>query len=455
MKEKKQSFVQDLTVGNVARQLIMFAAPLFLSGLLQTVYNMADMVIVGQYVGKEGLSAVSVGGDVLALLTFVSMGISNAGQILISQYVGAGRNDKVSKMIGTLFTFLLSCAVFITVICLFIQDKIIEWVNMPEEAAGFGKAYIFVCILGLVFIFGYNLVSAVLRGMGDSRHPLLFIAIASLINIVLDLVLIVCFHMGVLGAALATVFGQAVSFLWSLVYLYRRKEAFGFDFRWESFRIDPQVLRPLLTLGVPMILQSAAVTFSKLFVTSWVNTYGVVASAVTGIGNKLQLVTNVFAQALSTAGGSMIAQNIGAKKYKRVSSVVNISFVLDGAVTVVLTAVTVAFPYTVFGIFTNDVQVLNMCISFIPVAIVLYAGCVLRPPMSALINGTGRSRLNLTIALLDGIVVRIFLAYLMGKIWGFGIYGFWMGNALASCVPFLVGMPYYLSGKWKNIRAYN
>ena len=300
------TMARDLTVGSVPRQLISFAAPLFFSGLLQTVYNMVDMVVVGRFVGAAGLSAVAVGGEVLTFLTFIAMGVSNAGQVIISQYLGAGRREKISKLIGTLFSFLLGCAVLLTAACLALEGQILNWVNAPPESLEYARDYVGVCVWGLVLIYGYNLVSAILRGMGDSKRPFLFIAIASAVNLVLDLAFIAGLGMGAFGAALATVLGQSLSFLCAIVLLYRTKEQFGFDFKPASFRIDKEAFAALIKLGVPMVLQSAAISFSKLFITSWVNTYGVIASAVTGIGNKLQTVTNVFAQALSTAGGSMM-----------------------------------------------------------------------------------------------------------------------------------------------------
>lgn len=446
------TMARDLTVGSVPRQLISFAAPLFFSGLLQTVYNMVDMVVVGRFVGAAGLSAVAVGGEVLTFLTFIAMGMSNAGQVIISQYLGAGRREKISRLIGTLFVFLLSCAAVLTLVCLVLQGQILNWVNAPPEAMDHAGDYVGVCVWGLVFIYGYNLVSAILRGMGDSKRPFLFIAIASVVNLVLDLLFIAVLDLGAFGAALATVLGQSISFLCAITLLYRKREQFGFDFRPSSFRIDGESFAALLRLGIPMVLQSAAISFSKLFITSWVNTYGVIASAVTGIGNKLQTVTNVFAQALSTAGGSMIAQNIGAEKYQRVPRIIGVSLAFDGVISVILSALTILFPRTIFGFFTQDEAVLDMAISYIPVAVLMFASCVLRPPMTALINGSGYARLNLAVALLDGLLVRIGLAYVLGAVLDFGIYGFWYGNALSSFVPFLIGGAYFLSGKWKTRR---
>ncbi|MBE5781342.1 MAG: MATE family efflux transporter [Clostridiales bacterium] len=446
----KKTLVQDLTTGSVPRQLLTFAAPLFLSGLLQTVYNTVDTIVVGQCVGSYGLSAVSIGGEILHILTFIAMGISNAGQVIISQFIGAGKHDSVKKLIGTLFTFLLSAAVVMTVLCLVLHNDILTWINTPKEAFAYAKDYVLTCTIGLVFIYGYNLVSAILRGMGDSKHPFMFIAVAAVLNLVLDLLFTAVFGWGTFGAALATVLGQAVSFIWSLIFLYKRKEQFGFDFKLQSFKIDGEVFKPLIKLGIPMMLQSAAISFSKLFVDSYVNAYGVIASAVTGIGSKLSMITGVFAQAFSTAGATMIAQAIGAEKYKRVPKIIGVSLLIDGIVAVILSLATVFFPRLVFGMFTSDEAVLEMAMLYIPVALVLYAGCVLRPPMFSLINGSGNSKLNLCVALLDGVVVRIGLALYLGLVAGWGIHGFWYGHAFAGTVPFFIGGVYYLSGKWKT-----
>ena len=206
----KQRFITDFTEGNVPKQLLRFATPLLLANLLQAVYNMADMVIVGRVMGSVGLSAVSVGGDVSGFLTFLAMGFSNAGQVIISQYIGAGQRKKVGGFVGTMFTFLTACSLVLSVICLIFRQGILGLMNTPAASWDEALAYSTVCIAGLFFIYGYNMVSAVLRGMGDSRHPFIFIALAAVMNIVLDIVLVWGLQMGAMGAAIATVFSQGV-----------------------------------------------------------------------------------------------------------------------------------------------------------------------------------------------------------------------------------------------------
>ena len=447
---KEEKIIRDLTTGSVPKTLLRFALPLFLSGLLQMVYNMVDMVVVGRFVGTEGLSAVAIGGEVLQLITFVAMGFSNAGQILISRFVGENNKERIGEMVGTLFTLLMSLAVVITVVFLFSYRGIINWLNTPAEIWDYTQQYCLTCVLGIVFIYGYNLVSAILRGMGDSRHPFEFIAIASVVNVILDLLFVGPMRLGPRGAALATVIGQAVSFLFALTLLYRNRAQIYFDFKPAHFRIYGTVIRPLLALGIPMVIQSAAVTFSMLFVNSYINQYGTTAVAVTGVARKLETMIGVISQAISSAGGAMVAQALGAGKIKRVPQIVFTALWVVAIPASIFAVITAVRPEWLFGLFSSDPAVLAMAITYIPVALVQYLGATLRPASFALINGSGNSRLNLMVALLDGMVCRIGLALLFGVVMGWGIVGFWYGNAFAGTVPFAIGSVYLLSGTWKK-----
>ena len=404
------------------------------------VYNMVDMIIVGQFVGTGGLSAVAIGGEVLMLITFVAMGFSNAGQILISRYVGGRRYDLVGEMVGTLFTLLESLAFIIMIIFLFSYQGILRWLNTPDDIWEYTRQYSITCVFGIPFIYGYNLVSAILRGMGDSKHPFLFIALASVINVVLDILLVWPAGLGPFGAALATIIGQAVSFLFALRLLYKNREHIHFDFHPSHFRIGKKVIRNLLSLGI----------FSMLFVNSYINTYGTVAVAVTGVARKLESMISVVSQAISSAGGAMISQALGAKKTERVPKIVFHALWIVAIPSGIFALITWLKPEWLFGLFSTDPAVMEMALTYVPVAMIQYLGCTLRPPSFALINGSGNSKLNLLVALLDGIFCRIGLSLLLGVALSMGIRGFWYGNALSGLVPFLIGTGYLISGRWKN-----
>jgi len=264
------------------------------------------------------------------------------------------------------------------------------------------------------------------------------------------LLFVAVFDWAAFGAALATVIGQAVSFIASIVFLYRRRESFGFDFKIESFKTDKFVLKKLLSLGVPMALQGFAINFSMLFVNSYINAYGIVAAAVTGIGTKLTFVTSVVSMSLSACGGAMIGQCLGAGRKERVPRVVGFSLLVNSGFASLLAATTILFPRQVFGLFNTDPEVLDMAMFFIPCAVLGYYGFGLRSPFMGMLNGVGHARLNLAVGLLDGVVCRIGLALFLGITVGMGIQGFWYGHVFAGYVPFIIGVTYFISGKWKT-----
>lgn len=446
----QKTMINDLTEGHVTKQLIRFAIPFMLSNLLQTAYNMVDMIVVGQFVGSSGLSAVANGGDIMHFCMLLCMGFSSAGQIMISQFVGTGNHQKLSRTIGTLFTFLLLMALLATALGFIFCDTILNLINVPQEAWQQAKDYSIVCFVGMVFIFGYNLVSAIMRGMGDSKRPFVFIAVASVVNLVLDMVFVAIFHWDAMGAALATVIGQAVSFIGSIIYLYRHRDSFGFDFKLKSFAIDGQLLLGILKLGIPIALQYGAITISMMFVSSYTNSYGVVASAVTGIGNKLGTVASVVTGALNQAGSSMIGQNFGARKFDRIKGVIFAMLVIGMAFSTLCTIVLVLFPDQVFGVFNSDPEVLEMAHSYVIIAVLNFFGSACRMPFMGLINGVGNATLAFAVGIIDGVVARVGLAMLLGLTFGLGIMGFWLGSVIAGFVPFIIGGIYFLSGSWKR-----
>lgn len=447
---EQKTMVRDLTNGSVARQLLVFALPLFVSNALQAVYNMVDMIIVGQFIGGAGMSAVSIGGDLLHLLTFVSMGFASAGQVLIARNVGAGKMKEVSETIGTLFSFLLAASVLISVVCFALRYPIMHALNTPPESFSYAMDYMVTCIAGLVFIYGYNIVSAVLRGMGDSKRPFVFVGVAAVLNIILDYLFVVVFHMEVFGAALATVIGQGVSFVSSLIYLYIKRQSFGFDFRLKSFAIRRRSLKPLVMLGIPMAIQSAAVNFSKVLLMSWINLEGVLYSALAGIFNKINVIGGVVSMSFTAAGSSMVGQNLGAKKYERVPRILATIAVIGLAMFSVMTVVMITIPEKVFGMFTSDIAVLSLANILIVPMILNFYGAATRSISFALINGSGNTKLNLAVALIDGILMRIGLAALLCFTFSMGSLGCWYGDAIAGFMPLFIGLVFYLSGRWKR-----
>lgn len=446
--------IRDFTEGNITSQLVSFAWPLFLSNLLQVVYNMVDMIIVGHVLGKAGTSAVAVGGDVSNFLTFIAMGFASAGQVLIAQYIGSRQREKLGKFVGTMTGFLMLCALIIGGVSLCFQRNILTLMNTPEEALSGAVSYSTVCMIGLVFIYGYNIVSAVLRGMGDSKHPFIFVGIAAAINVVLDVLFVIVLDMGAGGAALATVISQAVSFLSCGVFLLKNRAQFELRLGVRDFFCwDKEMMASLLKLGTPMAIKSASVHISKLFVNSWINSYGVEVSAFAGIANKLSSISNLISNAMNAAGSTIVGQNIAAKRFDRVKQVLLRLAVITLTISTLLSVAVILFPQPVFSIFTADPTVLALVGGYVPIAVLLFYGSALRAIMNALINGSGHYAVNFATAILDGIVMRIGLAVLFGLLLDLKHYGFWLGDALAGFTPFWVGLIFYFTGAWKKKKA--
>lgn len=447
---KSNSMVKDLTNGSVPKLLFAFAAPLFVSNALQAIYNIVDMIVVGQVIGGSGMSAVSTGGNILHLLTFVAMGFSSAGQVIIAREVGMQDHDGIKKTIGTLFTLLFSIALLISVGCYIFRDNLLQLVNTPQEAYAYTMDYTVICILGLIFIYGYNVVSAIMRGMGDSKRPFMFVAIAAIINIVLDIVFVAGFKMEVAGAAWATVIGQSFSFIFAFAHLYKRKEEFGFDFKLKSFIPDGNAMAKISALGIPMALQSASISISQTVVAAWVNSFGIIYSAIAGIISKLNMMMGIMSNSITTAAASMIGQNLGARKYDRVPKI--LAWAFGGAFTLsVIGSIVIKYdPDMIFGMFTSDEAVLAEATIIVLPAILNFFGAATRCFAFGIINGSGNSKLNLCVAILDGMIARVGLAYLLGWALGMGPKGFWLGDALAGFMPLVIGGVFYLSGFWKK-----
>ena len=447
----KGNFVQDFTQGNVTKQLLKFALPLYMSNILQIVYNMVDMIIVGQTLGSVGLSAVSIGGDVANFLMFVSMGFSSAGQVIISQLLGARQPNKLGRFIGNMCSLLLILSIAFSMICLTLRVPILNLMNTPTESFDEALAYATVTVSGLIFIYGYNTMSAIMRGLGDSKHPFIFISISATLNIILDVVFVIILNFGAKGAALATVIAQAVSFISCAIFLYNRREQLGFNLSGNDFIIpDKDLLGRLIKLGLPMAIKSASIHFSKLFVNSWINSYGVAVSAFAGIANKINSVANLMSNSLNTAGASMVGQNIGAQKYERVTKIITVIFKVSFSIAAILSFVMMTFPEQIYKAFTDDIEVLNVGMEYLPIAVLIFFGSASRSPSNALINGCGNYLANFMTALFDGIILRIGFSILFGLYFDMKYLGFWLGDALAGFTPLVIGIVLYISGRWKT-----
>lgn len=420
------------------------------SNALQVVYSTIDMIVVGQFVGTAGLTAVSQSSQIINFAVMVCLGFSNAGQVLIAQAIGAGKRGKLNEIIGTLFSLLTVIALIFTVIFLVFGSSILRVMKIPEESYEMALHYILVSAAGLVFTAGYNMVSAVLRGMGDGKRPLLFIGIASVINLILDLLFIGTMNMGVFGAALATIIGQAASFLFSLYYLYKRKGEFGFDFKPRSFAINPNYASIILKLGTPMAIQSGFINLSMLFVNTMINNVGLTASATFGVGVRIDDIVNKISQGIQYAAMPIISQNDGAGKHDRMKKTVYWAIFYSVILTIMFMIIYIFFGKQLFMMFSDDPLVHEMSATFISAILWMFPAFAIMRGSGAFIQGIGNSGLCMGLAMLDGVVLRIGLSWLFGSLLGWGFFGYVLGYGLAPYGYAIPSMLYFLFAKWKR-----
>lgn len=448
--KKENTFITDLTIGNVTKHMLTLSVPFIISNVLQAAYSMVDMIIVGQYVGSDGLSAVSSTSQIVALMTTLSIGLSMGGQIIIAQLIGADKKNRVNEAIGNLFVLNFIVALIVTLIGVLFYRQIISMIGVPQESFKYSAEFLVISSAGMVFTFGFNVVSSVLRGMGDSIRPMVIIGGTSVLNVILGFLFVGIFNMEVAGAALATLISQGVSFIASIIYLYKKKEQFEFDFKLNNYRIKKDIMFSLTKLGFPIALQGVAINVSMLCVIGFINSFGVTAAATFGVGRKIEQTAHMVNQAVGYASASMIGQNIGAQQYSRVRKTVFTAIWIGAIIFGLLSIIYIFVPRQAFAIFTRDTAVLDMAKMLSYSLLLAVPANIFITAMNSLMQGVGNARLCFLIAVLDGVVTRISLCYLLGNVMGFGLQGYFFGYALAGYVTAVPGVIYFFSGYWKR-----
>lgn len=440
----------DLTEGSIVKALVIFAFPIVLTGIIQQLYSLVDLIIIGQYMGSSGTVGVSVGGEMADILTPVATAFATAGQIYIAQLIGGQAKERIQTAVGTLFTMMLFGALFFTVIGMSFSRQILMLLNCPEDAFVQAADYLRITAVGFPFIFLYNAACSVLRGMGESRAPLLFIIIAAVTNIVLDILFVVVFGMEAAGTAIATVAAQLGSCAAAFLYLYRHRKQEDFELSVFTLRIDRQDAGVILKLGIPQALRSVLVRFSMLWVNAGINSYGLTISATNSVGNKLQKFLDVFTSSLQQAAAAMIGQNLGARKQKRAGRIVWYTLAMTCIISVVIMAGTLLYPMEIFRIFTKDQAVQEAGIGYLRIMAVHFLLSAIVCSFQAMIVGCGNAAMNLLVGLLDGIVCKVGISLLLTAGFGMGANGYFIGTAWSRALPAVICMIYYFSGRWKT-----
>ena len=440
----------DLTQGEILPQLLKFVLPLMLANIVQQLYNTVDMIVIGQYVGSTGTVGVSTGGEVATLITFIAAAFGSAAQIYAAQLTGAGDTKSISEMIMTTLVFTILLAAACTLICIVCSRLFLTWLNCPPEAFGQALSYMIIVSLGLPAVFGYNSVCGILRGMGESKRPLLFVTIAAISNVIMDILLVAVIPLEAAGTALATIAAQAASFAAALVYLRRRQESLGIRFSIRELRIEKRHLAVLLKLGIPLTAQSAFIHFTQLICSAHINAFGLTASAANSIGNRIQKLVNVFCTSVTNGSGAMVGQNIGARKPERVRKIVHTSLLCAGALSLIALTAALLAPKALYRLFTADQAVIELGVTYLKIAALIFIISPIQGSYMAVVVGAGNAKLSFLAGLLDGVILRLGISFLFAYTLNMGVTGFFWGNTLARLGPMTVGLLYYLSGRWQT-----
>lgn len=400
----------DFTTGSIPKKLIRFMIPILGALILQAMYGAVDLFIVGRFGTTAGISGVSTGSSIMNMFTFTVAALTTALTVVMGQYIGMKREDKLGRLLGGAICFFALVAIVLGIILVILANPIARLMQAPKEALGLTTLYIRICGAGFIFIVFYNLISAVFRGMGDSVSPLLFVGIACVVNIVGDLILVAGLHMNTAGAAIATVGAQAVSVLLSLLIMKRR--TFAFTIRRKDIGFHEEIPK-FVKIGLPLSLQELLTNVTFLALCAFVNRIGLDASSGYGVAQKIQSIILLFPAAIMQSMASVVAQNVGAKLEERARNYLKTGIAMGLAIGL-LVFVSVFFKGDLMaGIFTEDQAVIGRAFEFLQgfapesiVTVILFA-------YMGYFNGHGKSMFVMTQSLLQSFLVRLPLAYIM------------------------------------------
>ena len=405
---------KNLTSGSVFQNIVWFSLPYLLSYFLQTLYGMADLFIIGQFEGVAGTTAVSIGSQVMHMITVMIVGLAMGSTVSIAQAVGANNKKQASLSVGNTVTLFMGLSVVLSAVLLLFVRPIVTVMSTPEEAVSGTVLYLTICFLGIPFITAYNIISSIFRGLGDSRSPMYFIAVACVANIVLDYLFIGYFHLGPAGAALGTTLAQAVSVVIALLAISRQKS--GITLCKNDFRPRKSVMGQLLQIGIPVALQDGFIQIAFIVITIIANRRGLSAAAAVGIVEKMISFLFLVPSSMLSTVSALCAQNIGAGKEDRARETLRYAIMIAAGFGILVSILIQFIAEPAVGLFTTDATVRMMGGQYIRGYIFdcIFAG--IHFSFSGYFCACGRSEFSFLHNIIAILLVRIPGVYLTSKL---------------------------------------
>ena len=441
----------SLLTGKVAPTLLRFAIPFLAASFLQQLYSTVDMLVVGHLSANSAvsISAVSTGGQLTFSITSLIIGLATGGTVLIGQYMGANRKEDVSKTIGAMFPMFGIFGLAISLLMAIFTAPLISIMQVPAEAVMESRQYLFICAIGMVFVSGYNMVSGILRGLGDSKTPMILVAIACGINIIGDIILVGPLQMGAAGAAIATTVAQAFSFFVSLILMKRRKD-FPFDFKFKSFRLHRDQSSKLLRLGIPVALQDFSIGISFLLITAFINRIGLAESACVGVTGRVVCTAMLVATAFMSAIAAMSAQNIGADRMDRALSCTRWGVLISFVISAIAVLIVQLFPGELLRLFTDDPDVIRQGILYMRADVLDVLLVPIVFGLNGFFSGCGHTGFSMVNNLISTYGVRVLGTLIVSLIPSTTMFHIGLPAPAASIVQIIIQLFYLRSGSWRK-----
>lgn len=438
--------VKDLTSGKEGRQILNFALPMLIGNVFQQLYNVVDSIVVGNYIGKEALSAVGASFPVFYMLISLVIGLGSGAGIVISQYFGAKKYELVQKASDTLFILLFAASLIVTAVGLVFIEDILHLVQLPEDVLPDAKLYLTYTLGGVIVAFGYNGTASLLRSMGDSKTPLYFLIISTLTNIVLDLVFVLIFNMGVEGVAIATIISQAGAFITAVIYINRKIDVVNINFLRMEF--DREIFTKSVKIGLPTGLQQMFVAVGITAVLSIVSTFGTAVIAAYSVATRIGSFAAMPAMNLSQALTSFTGQNMGAGKIRRIRKGLLSTMGMSSTISIVIGLLVIFAGKYIMGVFTPDADVIAIGAEYLRIVGSFYVVFSMMFTFLGVFRGAGDTLIPMFISLLSLWLIRIPFSYYLSDI--YEETGIWYAVPLAWIVGLVLAFAYYMGGRWKR-----
>ncbi len=438
--------MKDLTIGSEQSQIFRFAMPMLVGNLFQQFYNIVDSIIVGNFINKEALAAVGASFPVIFTLISFVIGIGSGATIVISQYFGAKDYKQVIKAIDTLFIFMFFVSLLVTLLGLLFGESIFRLLQLPEHLMPQAMEYFQVYISGAFLFFGFHTTSSILRGLGDSKTPVYFLAIATVFNVFFDLLFIVVFEWGIAGAAWATIISQGGAFFTAIIYLNKTHELIQFSLK--NLVFDKEIFTKSLKIGLPTSIQQSFIAIGMTALIGIVNKFGTNVIAAYSVAIRINSLATLPAMNFGSALSMFVGQNLGAGKIQRVRKGLISTVVMSAIISIIVTATVILFNHELMDLFTNDAAVIDIGAEYLLIVGSFYILFSVMFSTMGVLRGAGATVIPMIASIISLWAVRLPIAWwLSGEI---GYQGIWWANPIGWVVGLIIVYTYYLTGRWKK-----